>query len=214
MLRAAAGGHRTLSLGQGAELAWARAPRPLGTLDVLDIFRQKTAPAFEVALRLGSLFAGESGEALADVCRKYSEALGIAYQIRDDLDDLAASGIDDLEALRPTLPLAVAFERSRADDDLRAVLESAWRRRPEAGRDGRLRRALETLKVEDRCRALLEGYKEQAIRALADVENQSFKGLLRRVIGKIFNDLEVKGWCSEFEARNAAGREARADVAG
>jgi geranylgeranyl pyrophosphate synthase len=218
MLRVAAEGHRTLSLGQGAELGWARAPRPLAALDILEIFRQKTAPAFEVALRLGSLFAGDPGEALADVCRKYSEALGIAYQIRDDLDDLAASGVDgcinDLGALRPTLPLAVGFERSRADDELRAVLESAWRRQAGAATDGRLRRALETLKVEDRCRALLEGYKEEAIRALAGVENQSFKGLLRRVIGKIFNDLEVKGWCSEFEARNAAGREARADVAG
>jgi hypothetical protein len=53
-----------------------------------------------------------------------------------------------------------------------------------------------------------------APRALAGIENPSLKGLLRRVVGKIFNDLEVKGWCSEFEARNAAGREARSDVAG
>ncbi|MDQ3350238.1 MAG: hypothetical protein M3545_20010, partial [Acidobacteriota bacterium] len=74
--------------------------------------------------------------------------------------------------------------------------------------------ALAALKVEERCEALLQGYKEQAIRSLADVEQSSLKGLLRRVVGKIFNDLEVKGWCSEFEARNAAGRAARPDVAG
>ena len=48
----------------------------------------------------------------------------------------------------------------------------------------------------------------------AHIENPSLKGLLRRVVGKIFNDLEVKGWCSEFEARNAASRAARADIAG
>ena len=30
-------------------------------------------------------------------------------------------------------------------------------------------------------------------------ENANLKGLLRRVIGKIFNDTEIKGWCSEVQ---------------
>jgi hypothetical protein len=50
----------------------------------------------------------------------------------------------------------------------------------------------------------LESYKEAAIRSLQSVENANLKGLLRRVIGKIFNDLEIKGWCREFEVRNGA----------
>jgi hypothetical protein len=45
------------------------------------------------------------------------------------------------------------------------------------------------------------------------LEEPTLKGLLRRIVGKIFNDIELKGWCSEFEARNAAGREAGADAA-
>ncbi|MCA9200087.1 MAG: DUF116 domain-containing protein, partial [Planctomycetales bacterium] len=53
MLQAAAAGHSTLCLGQGAELCWAQNPQPLSTLEVLDIFRQKTSPAFEVALAMG-----------------------------------------------------------------------------------------------------------------------------------------------------------------
>jgi hypothetical protein len=48
----------------------------------------------------------------------------------------------------------------------------------------------------------LERYKEEAIRSLAELENASLKGLLRRVLGKIFNDTEIKGWCKEFEAAN------------
>ena len=60
------------------------------------------------------------------------------------------------------------------------------------------------LKADDRARHLLESYKEEAIRSLAALENASLKGLLRRVIGKIFNDTEIKGWCREFEARNGA----------
>jgi geranylgeranyl diphosphate synthase, type II len=212
MIQAAADGHRTLSLGQGAELAWARQPRPLSSLQVLDIFRQKTAPAFDVALAMGTLYAGAPAE-LAPALAKYSEALGIAYQIRDDIQDLAGSA-GDVCGGRPSLPLAVGLERGRAHDEHAAILTPAWRR--EAATD-EAREAvlgsLAALNVQDRCDALLQGYKEQAIRALADIEQPSLKGLLRRVVGKIFNDLEVKGWCSEFEARNAAGRAARAEAA-
>ncbi|CAN5680555.1 polyprenyl synthetase family protein [soil metagenome] len=213
MIRAAAEGHRTLSLGQGAELAWTRDPAPLSSLQVLDIFRQKTAPAFEVALAVGTLFAG-APEDVGPSLASYSEALGIAYQIRDDIQDLAGSA-GDVCGGRPSLPLAVGHERGRAHDEHAAVLAPAWRRQvtSEAAREAVLG-SLAALNVQDRCDALLQGYKEQAIRALADIEHPSLKGLLRRVVGKIFNDLEVKGWCSEFEARNAAGRAARADVAG
>ena len=213
MLRAAAQGHRTLALGQGAELCWMRQPKPLASLDVLDIFRQKTAPAFEVALAIGALLAGSHDE-VAPALAQYSEALGIAYQIRDDLQDLAGAN-GDVCGARPSLPLAVGLERGRAHDEHAAVLEPAWRRQADsdAARAAVLD-ALAALKVRDRCEALLQGYKEQAIRALSDIEHPSLKGLLRRVVGKIFNDLEVKGWCSEFEARNAAGRQARAEPAG
>src|SRR5437879_7436382 len=58
MLLIASQGQRQLCRGQGAELCWARTPRPLTQTQVLDIFRKKTAPAFEVALRLGALYAG------------------------------------------------------------------------------------------------------------------------------------------------------------
>src|SRR5438309_9699032 len=89
MLLVASQGQRELCQGQGAELCWARSPQPLTQTQVLDIFRQKTAPAFEVALHLGALYAGtQSHEEVSDVLRSYSEALGIAYQIRDDLSDL------------------------------------------------------------------------------------------------------------------------------
>ena len=40
--------------------------------------------------------------------------------------------------------------------------------------------------------------------ALRVLENATLKGLLRRVIGKIFGDkLVIEGYCGEFEARNA-----------
>jgi geranylgeranyl pyrophosphate synthase len=209
MIRAAAEGHRTLCLGQGAELCWAREPGPLSSLEVLDIFRRKTAPAFEVALKLGAAYAGASDD-VAEVLTKYSEAIGIAYQVRDDLEDLAAGAApDDLRAMRPSLPLALALERAAKAD--RSMIEAAWRR--QGGEDCEL--LLEIIRrsgAQDRCRGLLDSYKEEAIRCLAELEDASLKGLLRRVVSKIFG-VEIKGWCSEFEARNASGGPAGAAAA-
>lgn len=213
MISIAAAGHRTLCLGQGAELSWTLRPEPLTPVEVLQIFRQKTAPAFEVALRLGACYAG-AGESVSSVLARYSEALGIAYQIRDDVEDLdAGEAPDDLEALRPSLPLAVAYERARRDDDALRALEPMWRRSASRETRERARELIVELAADDRCRQLLDAYKEEAVRSLATLESASLKGLLRRVVTKIF-PVELKGWCSEFEARNAASREARAPAAG
>lgn len=210
MIRIASAGHRSLCLGQGAELCWSRKQRPMGVQEVLGIFRQKTAPAFEVALRLGAAYA-EAGDDVHEVLTRYSEALGIAYQIRDDLDDLSAEA-GAAGKPKPTLPLAEAFDRARGDD--RAFLERVWTAPVTSPADAaRVRALLEQLSIQDRCRQLLESYKEAAVRSLPELHNPSLKGLLRRVIGKIFR-VEIQGWCSEFEARNVAGSETVAQVAG
>jgi len=216
MLRVAAEGQRELCRGQGAELVWARQPRPLTSLEVLDIFRKKTAPAFGVALQLGAIYAGQFAEN-EEVLNAYSEALGIAYQIRDDLSDLGAEGeTNDIAGLRPSLLLAIAYERAAleaagADKALaetrghqKLALEAHWRRLSTAT-PAEIEALYLELHADERCRTLLENYKEEAIRTLRDVDSPNLKGLLRRVIGKIFNDTEIKGWCKEFEDKNLAG---------
>ncbi len=204
MMRVAAEGQRQLCRGQGAELCWARRPEPLTSQQVLDIFRRKTAPAFEVALRFGALYAGlEAHEEVSDVLAAYSEALGIAYQIRDDLSDLGAEGeTNDLAGLRPSLLLAVAHEKAK--DAQKELLASVWRRQLPAGVTLlAVEQLYHELQATDRARTLLETYKEEGIRCLRDLENLNLKGLLRRVIGKIFNDVEIKGWCKEHEQTQA-----------
>lgn len=198
LVRIAAHGHRDLCLGQGAELAWARNPQPLTTVQVADIHRRKTAPAFEVALRLGASLAGAEPE-LHKVLTAYSEALGIAYQIRDDLDDLTAAD-GDIASGRPGVPMALAFEKARGED--REILERAWRRDADLV-PADVIEVVTRLGAGERATQLLESYKEQAVRSLQDVQNPTLKGLLRRVISKIFR-VEIKGWCREFEAKNAA----------
>src|SRR5258705_7999703 len=149
MLKIAATGHRTLCLGQGAELCWVRNPQQLSSLQVLDIFRQKTAPAFEVALQLGAAYAGHhDDEDLSEILSKYSEALGIAYQIRDDIEDLAEEAdCGDIAALRPTLPLALAGERTKGEN--LQLGQKCWRPAQTNGDSKHLRELLNELAFAD-----------------------------------------------------------------
>jgi len=211
LVRIAAAGHRELCIGQGAELAWMRKPSPITADQAIEIFQRKTSPAFEVALTVGAALAGAGAET-HQVLRDYSEALGIAYQIRDDLEDLAADAAEDAGFAAPSLLLALACDKAKASGRERVMM--LWRggRTNESDRAA-FRALLAELGVEDRARALLEAYKEQAIRTLPALQNASLKGLLRRVVGKVFR-VEIKGWCSEFETRDAAGRQVGAHRAG
>ena len=214
LMREAARGHVTLSHGQGAELGWVRDPRPLSSVEVLEIFREKTAPAFEVALRLGALFAGAADE-VHDVLGPYSEALGIAYQIRDDIDDFLGEGdSNDLADLRPSLILAIAHKRANEGDE-QDMTTRFWTRQPGVDAErADLERLLGEYQILGKARELCDAYEHSAVEALTPLTHSTVKGLLRRVIGKIFGDENlIEGYCSEFEARNAPGRAPGAEAA-
>jgi geranylgeranyl diphosphate synthase type II len=193
MVAVAADGHRRLSLGQGSELEWVRKPEALSNLEVLAIFRGKTAPAFDVALTIGALLGGADEDDLEAIAQ-YSEALGIAYQINDDLDDAGSAAGNDLDGRRPSLLMAAALERVKgpAHDEL-----AAWWRGDSARPDAiRLRAILAEHHVDDHVRALLASFKERAVQSLRMLDNESLKGLLRRLMGKIFIE-QVTSWCHD-----------------
>ena len=204
MLQVASHGHLTLCRGQGKELDWARAPAPITSIDVLKIFAEKTAPAFDVALQLGALY-GNGDDDVREALASYSEALGVAYQIRDDLDDFDGSTGDshDLEDLRPSLLLAIAHKKSRdADHEL---VDRLWRKQASYGEQrAEIDRILTASGAIQKAHELLSAYEEQATRSLRFLRNATLKGLLRRVVGKIFPRTLIEGYCKEFAARNGA----------
>ena len=89
----------------------------------------------------------------------------------------------------------------------RLLLERAWRDLLPDGSAPQIAALCLELHADERARSLLDAYKEQAIRSLQDMDNANLKGLLRRVVGKIFSDTEIKGWCKEFEAQNGVSTE-------
>ncbi len=213
ILRTITLGHRTLTLGQGAELYWMRHPRVLSLSQVIDIFRQKTAPAFQVALAAGVIHAGAQDD-FGDILDSYSKALGIAYQIKDDLEDFESKAdASDLKAMRPSLLLAVAYNMAQGEE--RELLQTAWQRSVHDNKSmAEIEKIVSSPDVREKARQLLQAYKEEALRSISELSNANLKGLLRRVVGKIVDDIKIKGWCREFETRNAASRPVGKEAAG
>ncbi|MBN1673079.1 MAG: polyprenyl synthetase family protein [Kiritimatiellae bacterium] len=184
LLAAAVEGHCSLSIGQGEELSWTNDPDPPSSAKMLEVFRLKTAPAFEVALRLGAICAG-AGEETACVLNALSRALGVAYQINDDIADFhGARDGEDGRVQGPSLLLALAYEAAEgaARERVRQAWQNAWRA-GETGGD--LHRLIKEFGVEEKARQLYEHYKNEAIRSLNPLGHAHLKGLLRRIVGRI-----------------------------
>ena len=160
---------------------------------------------------LRAALAGRLDEC-ADVLHTYSENLGIAYQIRDDLDDLGEDSAAANEwSMRPSIILSLLLEMGKGAT--KDTMEALWNGQPcDRPDNAAIRTWAHESGAYEKATTLLESYKEVAIRSLQDVEIPNLKGLLRRVIGKIFNELEIKGWCREFEQKNL-NPELRAEAA-
>jgi len=185
-LTIAAEGHRALCLGQGAELSWSREPSRLSLSDTMEIFRRKTSPSFEVALVLGAIAAGADAE-VCGVLRHLSSVLGVAYQIRDDLEDLEApDGTADAEAHRPTAILALAFERaSRREKDqlLGALLEARY-----GEYAAFLRRVVRRHDLASAGWRLYDRLRDEALDSLGSILDVELKCLLHRVVHRVLPD--------------------------
>lgn len=182
MLLAAARGHRELCLGQGEELAFCRRPVPVTESTVLRIYGQKTASAFEVAVLVGALAAGVDAAACGQLSA-FSQAVGTAYQIQDDIEDFHSvrGRAADLLAMRPTLFLAVACASDHAA--VREALDAVWNG-DAAGRE-RLIDAIQAAGLHARVELLYAYYRHESERILSGIQHTGLKRLLRRIMTKM-----------------------------
>lgn len=175
LLRVAADAHRTLCLGQGEELLALSRGDPVPTRDLFVIFRHKTAPSFGAALQMGAVAAGADDQTLESL-RRFSESLGIAYQIRDDLDEFLCGSTPDLRA-----------------SILSALARDQGIPMPPPGKNGRiapdrgLRDRMTEMMIPEKAAQWLAHYKREAIRALNPLENALLKSLLRRIATSMLN---------------------------
>lgn len=177
LVKVIAEAHISLCKGQGMELEWSLSPRPLEMPFVLEIFKNKTVPAFDVSLQMGLICAGiENG--LRDILHDYSHALGIAYQLFDDIEDFES---DTPIILRPSAILAVLCGHAPHASFMDALMRSkdlkAFLNRPEN------KTLLEGAMLE--VKRMAEGYRKKAIDILDDITNVELKRLLFRITKRI-----------------------------
>jgi len=148
----------------------------------LQIVRGKTAALFSAATEAGGVIAG-APEDQVKALFAYGDALGISFQIVDDLLDYGGSDAtgknigDDFRERKLTLPVIKAV--ARADDEERAF----WKRTIEKGdqRDGDLDHALGLLArhgAMEQTRLDAIGWADKAKAALTDLPTSEFRNML------------------------------------
>lgn len=108
-----------LVTGQILETAGPRDGRdPVG--HYLDVLAGKTGALFAVSGRFGALTSG-AGEAVTDILTQYGERLGVAFQLADDVLDIASDSHEsgktpgtDLREGIPTLPVLLLRAQAQA----------------------------------------------------------------------------------------------------
>ncbi len=78
--------HVKLTQGQGADILLNGRKKELNTKKALHIFKLKTGEAIKVALLLGAILGGAEENEIG-ILEQFSDHFGIAYQIRDDLNE-------------------------------------------------------------------------------------------------------------------------------
>lgn len=179
LLRVIADSHVLLCEGQGLELGWNWLRDGLSMDLVLSIYGKKTVPAFEVSLVMGLICAGDDPD-LRRLFHDYSSALGIAYQLQDDLEDYADPAT--VLAVRPSAVLAIVCRERAGDAVFRQVLAeatdlNALLRRPEY--EPSLLMAL------DEVREMVRRYHREALELLSRIDRVELRRLLFRVTERI-----------------------------
>lgn len=156
---------------------------PATTEDVyLRIVRGKTAALFAAATEVGGVIAA-ADEGAVEALRVYGDALGIAFQMADDLIDWADPATtgknsgDDFRERKMTLPIIAAITNAEADE--RAFWDRTIRRgRQEEGDLDHARRLLTRHGALETTRRAAVGWSETAQRALGGVPDGPLKGIL------------------------------------
>ena len=120
MLRvlAVACGSHGMAGGQAFDLA--AVGKALSPADLERMHVHKTGALIRASVRLGALAAGVRDAATLDALERYGHAIGLAFQIRDDLLDIEAgteqlgkTAGKDVAASKPTYPAILGVEASR-----------------------------------------------------------------------------------------------------
>jgi len=173
-----ASGHVALSLGQGADLLASSHKTILSLDQQLEIFERKTGSAIRVALLLGAV-AANAPECDLAILKTFSGYFGMAYQIKDDLDEFREAN----EHTQPAdYPLLLSLLAESSDESQLINLQLIYAENARLQMSALIREH----KIDSKAEALLQKYTEKAYRELDKIKNLKMRLSLYTVLGKIF----------------------------
>lgn len=180
LLKIVSKGHKALSLGQGAELMARHASEILSFSEILYVFENKTSAAFRVSIMVGAIAAGADEDSLAQL-DYFSHLVGIAYQLKDDLEDFETESVNSAYRSQSAV-VSMLFERADETDRnlLRDTVDGTY--------SGTLQKLVNKYAVRDELTALLKEYLHKTDTCLGNVQNIRLKLALNEIVGKTFRD--------------------------
>jgi len=172
-------GHKALSTGQGAELMSRINNETLSLNDILTVFENKTAAAFRVSLLLGAI-AGGADERTLRALDQFSSLIGLAYQIKDDLEDFTVENrVVSFE--NPSIWISLLAEKVNGDVKLmrKAFLQNDI---------SQLQSLMEKYMIRDSITNLLKEFLHRIDLCLSNLHNIGLKLALHEIVGKTFNE--------------------------
>jgi geranylgeranyl diphosphate synthase, type II len=172
--------HIKLSEGQGADLTLHAKLSGYSPHDIMQIYKFKTGEAVKVALLLGAIAGGSPRNELTHL-KEFSEWFGIAYQIRDDLQEFRSEDESENILNFPFL-FTLLNEESNApkiiDGDISLTDNFQL-----------IKEHLEEYKIEEKAEVYLRDCLSNCYTALDKIQNFRLRLSLYRLTGKVFNNV-------------------------
>jgi len=177
--RIASEGHVALSVGQGTELMANFENTILSVEQMLEVFENKTAAAFRVSLLMGASVGGADELSLQEISN-FSSYIGIAYQIKDDLNDYTG---DDGDVQSRGFSILLSLLHDKLSEEEKNKVPELMETNPNALND-----LFIAHNIQEETEVLLNNYLDKAKKSIEQFENIGFKLALHEILGKIFKD--------------------------
>ena len=173
-------GHKAMSVGQGTELMARNSGEILSLNDVLKVFENKTAAAFKVSLLVGAIAGGAENEALG-LLDQFSNLVGVAYQLKDDLEDFTNEDHSDSFQTHSAL---ISLLSEKADDGDKSKLAAALLNKDAEG----LYALVGKYSIREQSTSMLKEMLTKIDSCLDKIQNLRLKLALNEIVGKTFRD--------------------------
>jgi geranylgeranyl diphosphate synthase type II len=173
-------GHRKISVGQGIELMAIKNHEILSLDKTIKVFEYKTATAFKVSLLLGATAAGADTDSVV-LLAQFSIAIGIAYQIKDDIEDFK-NGNGDFEIHKPSVLISMLAENLTASD------LNVFQRAYQNNEIDIIQQLVKDYKIHNHADDLLKVYINESNACLGNFKNIGLKMALHEILGNIFKE--------------------------